>query len=53
MQSLGGPLSIADAWTNYDDIESRLTVSVSERMLDVAELLARSVEIDEQLQRMP
>jgi ubiquinone/menaquinone biosynthesis C-methylase UbiE len=31
-------LSIADAWTKYDDIESRLTASLSERMLDLAHL---------------
>ena len=30
--------SIADIWAKYDDVESRLTAPVSERMLDLAEL---------------
>ena len=31
-------LSIADAWRKYDDIESRLTACLSERMLDLADV---------------
>jgi ubiquinone/menaquinone biosynthesis C-methylase UbiE len=38
MKRIQQALAVDEAWRKYDDIESRLTAPVSERMLDLAEI---------------